>query len=67
MRYLSERLNVPASKVTDILATRGNQVSASLPSALHAAVSSGMLRRGDVALLLGTAAGLSAGAAVIRY
>ena len=45
LRYLSERLKVPASKMIDILATCGNQVSASLPSALDAAVSSGMLRR----------------------
>jgi 3-oxoacyl-[acyl-carrier-protein] synthase-3 len=67
LRYLRERLKVPPSKVTDILATCGNQVSASLPSALDAAVRSGLLSRGDVALLLGTAAGLSAGAAVIRY
>lgn len=67
LRYLRERLGVPTAKVTDVLATRGNQVSASLPTALDAAVSSGMLRRGDIALLLGTAAGLSAGAAVIRY
>jgi 3-oxoacyl-[acyl-carrier-protein] synthase III len=67
LRYLRERLGVPAAKVTDVLATRGNQVAASLPTALDAAVSSGMLHRGDRALLLGTAAGLSAGAAVIRY
>lgn len=67
LRYLRERLGVPAAKVIDILSTRGNQVSASLPSALDAAARSGRLRRGDIALLIGTAAGLSAGAAVIRY
>ena len=67
MRYLRERLGFPASKVVDILAERGNQVSASMPSALHEAVSGGRLVRGQRALLLGTAAGLSLGAAVVRF
>ncbi len=67
MRYLRERLGFPASKIVDILAERGNQVSASMPSALHEAVSSGRLLRGQRALLLGTAAGLTLGAAVLRF
>lgn len=67
LRYLRERLGVPDAKITDILAVRGNQVSASLPNALDAAVCSGALRRGDIALLIGTAAGMSAGAVIIRY
>jgi 3-oxoacyl-[acyl-carrier-protein] synthase III len=67
MRYLRERLGFPASKIVDILAERGNQVSASMPSALHAAVSGGRLLRGQRALLLGTAAGLTLGAAVLRF
>jgi 3-oxoacyl-[acyl-carrier-protein] synthase-3 len=67
MRYLRERLGFPAAKVVDILAERGNQVSASMPSALHEAVSGGRLLRGQRALLLGTAAGLTLGAAVVRF
>ena len=67
MRYLRERLGFPASKIVDILAERGNQVSASMPSALHEAVSRGRLLRGQRALLLGTAAGLTLGAAVVRF
>ncbi|NNJ62264.1 MAG: 3-oxoacyl-ACP synthase [Dactylosporangium sp.] len=67
LRYLRERLGAPAEKVVDLLETHGNQVSASLPTALHAAVASGRLRRGDTALLLGSAAGLSIGAAVLRF
>ncbi|HVF59211.1 MAG TPA: 3-oxoacyl-[acyl-carrier-protein] synthase III C-terminal domain-containing protein [Thermoanaerobaculia bacterium] len=67
LRYLRERLGFPASKVVDILAERGNQVSASMPSALHEAVSGGRLQRGQRALLLGTAAGLTLGAAVVRF
>jgi 3-oxoacyl-[acyl-carrier-protein] synthase-3 len=67
LRYLRERLGFPAEKVVDILAERGNQVSASMPSALHEAIAGGRLRRGERALLLGTAAGLTLGAAVLRF
>jgi 3-oxoacyl-[acyl-carrier-protein] synthase-3 len=67
LRYLRERIGVPADRCVDVLATTGNQVSASLPTALHEAVHTGRLRRGDRALLLGTAAGLSIGAAVLRF
>ncbi len=67
MRYLREKLGFPPEKVVDIIAERGNQVAASLPTALHEAVASGRLRRGGTALLLGTAAGLSVGAALVRY
>lgn len=67
LRFLRERLGVPAEKVVDILAERGNQVTASMPTALAEAVESGRLRRGDLALLIGTGAGLLFGGAVLRY
>lgn len=67
LRLLRERLGFPAHRVVDVLAERGNQVSASIPNALHTAVADGRLRRGDTALLLGTGAGLSIGAAVVRF
>lgn len=67
LRYLRERIGVPANRYVDVLAGTGNQVSASLPTALHHAVETGRLERGQHALLLGTAAGLSIGAVVLRY
>jgi 3-oxoacyl-[acyl-carrier-protein] synthase-3 len=54
-------------RLVDIYADHGNQVAASLPSALHAAIESGRLRRGDRALLLGTGAGISLGGVVLCY
>jgi 3-oxoacyl-[acyl-carrier-protein] synthase-3 len=42
-------------------------VGASLPSALHDAIVSGRLRRGDHAILLGSGAGVSVGGAVLCY
>jgi len=67
LRFLRERLGVPAESVVDILAERGNQVSASMPTALAAAVESQRLERGDLCLLIGTGAGLVFGGAVLRY
>lgn len=67
LRYLRERLGFPAAKVVDILASHGNQVSASIPVALDTAVRGGRLRRGGRVLFVGTAAGLTLGAAVVRY
>lgn len=67
LRFLRERLGVRAETVVDILGDRGNQVSASMPTALAQAVESGRLRRGDLCLLIGTGAGLVFGAAVLRF
>lgn len=67
LRFLRERLGVRPESVVDLLAERGNQVSASMPTALAAAVETGRLRRGDLALLIGTGAGLMFGAAVLRF
>jgi 3-oxoacyl-[acyl-carrier-protein] synthase-3 len=67
LRFLKEKLGVPAEKVVDILADHGNQVSASVPTALHEAVDRGRIARGDTVLLLGTGAGLSAGALLVRF
>lgn len=67
LRYLRERVGVHPDAVVDILADHGNQVSASVPTALHHAVTSGRLRRGGTALLLGTGAGLALSATMLRY
>ena len=67
LRFLKEKLGITPGTVIDLLAEQGNQVAASLPSALHASITSGRLRRGGHALLIGTAAGLTLGGAVLRY
>lgn len=66
MQHIFKRLGLPRERVEDIFAEHGNQVSASLPSALHHALQGGRLRSGDLALLLGTAAGMTLGGAVLR-
>jgi 3-oxoacyl-[acyl-carrier-protein] synthase III len=67
MSYLRRRFHLSRDRVVDIYADRGNQVSASLPSALHEAVVSGRLQRGQRALLVGTGAGLNMGGIILCY
>jgi 3-oxoacyl-[acyl-carrier-protein] synthase-3 len=57
----------PAPVVIDILSETGNQVSVSVPTALHRAIATGQLRRGQRALLVSTAAGVSFSAILLRY
>jgi 3-oxoacyl-[acyl-carrier-protein] synthase-3 len=67
LAHLKRSLPVLSERVVDIFADHGNQIAASLPSALHHAIATGRLARGDRALLVGSAAGVSLGAAVMRY
>lgn len=62
-----KRLFAPNSaRVVDLFATTGNQIAASIPTVLAHALESGRASPGDPILLLGTAAGISATAMVIR-
>lgn len=66
MKHLTVRIGFEKEKVVDIFATRGNQVAASLPTALHVAVTDGRIRSGNLVLLLGTGAGVSIGGMILR-
>ena len=57
----------PAPAVIDILSETGNQVSVSIPTAFHRAICTGVLRRGQTALLISTAAGVTFSGMVLRY
>lgn len=67
LSHLTKRLGFAREKVIDIFAEHGNQVAASLPTALDIAIRDGRIRRGDKLLLLGTGAGLSLGGVVLEY
>ncbi|WP_447957392.1 3-oxoacyl-[acyl-carrier-protein] synthase III C-terminal domain-containing protein [Vreelandella sp. EE7] len=61
------RLFAPRSdRVVNIFATTGNQIAASIPTVLAHALTTGAVKAGDYLLLLGTAAGISASAMVLR-
>lgn len=67
LEHIRRRLLVDPSRVVDLFSSHGNQVAASLPTALHAGITRGQIRRGDLILLVGTAAGISLGGTLLRY
>jgi 3-oxoacyl-[acyl-carrier-protein] synthase-3 len=67
MLDLFPRFGFSDHKVVKLIGEYGNCIAASLPMALHEAVSTGRLVRGQTALLFGTGAGLSMAAAIVRY
>ena len=67
LAFLRRELMPHGLDAMDVLAEFGNQVSASIPTALHHAICRGRLRRGDVALLVGTAAGVTMNSMLLRY
>lgn len=65
--HLRKRLKIEKDRMVDVFLRFGNQVGASLPTALHHAVSGGQLRRGQKVLLIGSGAGMALGAAALVY
>jgi 3-oxoacyl-[acyl-carrier-protein] synthase-3 len=66
MRHVAERLRVPTGQIIDIYATHGNQVSASLPTALYEAFSTRRIHPGQRLMLIGTAAGVTVGGMILK-
>jgi 3-oxoacyl-[acyl-carrier-protein] synthase III len=67
LEHLKRALPDGARKTIDIFADTGNLIATSLPTALHIARERGALHSGEHALLIGSAAGISLGGAVIRW
>lgn len=67
MHHLGKRLGFEASRIVDIFARHGNQIAASLPTALDMAIRDGRIQRGQRLLLLGTGAGVSLSGMVMVY
>lgn len=66
LEHIRRLMGGDPDRVIDIFATHGNQIAASLPTALVEARGRGLLGLGQTVLLLGTAAGISAAAMVLR-
>lgn len=54
-------------QVKENLLTNGNCIAASIPMTFYDAVAAGEIKRGDICLLSGTAAGFSIGGVLIKY
>jgi 3-oxoacyl-[acyl-carrier-protein] synthase-3 len=67
METVAKRLGIPMEKVITNLNEYGNTSAASIPLALDAAVRSGKVKKGDVIACAGFGAGLSWGAAILRW
>lgn len=61
------RLGFPKGTYMNRVSEWGNMISASVPYALCQAVREGTVQRGDLLLLLGTAAGLTANFMLLVY
>jgi 3-oxoacyl-[acyl-carrier-protein] synthase-3 len=59
LEHMRKRLKVPEAMLIDIYRHYGNQVAASIPTALHEAVTRGRFQPGKPVMLIGTAAGLT--------
>ena len=67
LRHGAGKLGVPMEKMISNLDEYGNTSAGSIPLALDEAVKSGKVQPGDVIACAGFGAGLSWGAAVIRW
>ena len=67
METVAERLGISMDKVITNLYKYGNTSAASIPLALDEAVRSGRVKKGDIIACAGFGAGLSWGAAILRW
>lgn len=67
LEHLKRAIPQGHAKTIDIYADVGNQIATSLPFALHQARQMGRVKTGETALMIGSAAGVSLGGAVIRW
>jgi 3-oxoacyl-[acyl-carrier-protein] synthase-3 len=67
LKHIVRLLGFRRERTVDIFATHGNQVSASLPTALHHGLTETGLPRGSQILLLGSGAGVTIGGVVLTY
>lgn len=67
LEHIIKILKIHQEKCINIFADHGNQVAASLPTALNFAINNKRIKRGDKILLLGTGAGVTIGGIILQY
>ena len=66
LEHLKKRLGVPEHKLINILSERGNQIAASIPTAMNELFKHRAIKSGDKVLIIGTSAGLSLGGLIME-
>jgi 3-oxoacyl-[acyl-carrier-protein] synthase III len=67
MNAVADRIGLPPERIVSNVAEYGNTSAASIPIALNAAVRAGQIKAGDTIATSGFGAGLSWGAAILRW
>jgi 3-oxoacyl-[acyl-carrier-protein] synthase-3 len=67
LTHLADRCGFPRAKIVDIVREYGNQIAASIPTALHLARTSGRIGPGAKVLALGTSAGVTFGGLALDF
>jgi 3-oxoacyl-[acyl-carrier-protein] synthase III len=62
-----DKLGIPMERAATVLHRTGNTSSASIPLALADALDAGRVRQGDLVLLVGFGAGMTAASAILRW
>ncbi|MFZ4721490.1 MAG: beta-ketoacyl-ACP synthase III [Ilumatobacteraceae bacterium] len=62
-----DKLGIPMERASTVLHRTGNTSSASIPLALADALDNGRVRQGDLVLLVGFGAGMTAASAILRW
>lgn len=67
LHHMQKRLGIDKEKIVNIISTHGNQISASIPTALNHLIKSKRVKSGDKLLFIGTSAGLSLGGLIWEW
>ena len=67
MQSTAKKLKMPLEKLIVTVDQHGNTSAASIPLALHSAVQSGKIKRGDTLMLEGVGGGFTWGAVLVQY
>lgn len=67
IKAANERLGIPLEKTAIVIQRTGNSSSATVPTALCDAIEAGRVHDGSIVLLVGFGAGMTWGAAVLRW
>ena len=67
LSLIMRKLDIPENKYIDLVADYGNMVSSSVPFALCKSIQDGKIKKGDIIILAGTAAGLTSNILAFKY